>query len=112
MSSNNMGNNNDLVTGLSDATVASLTAKWGMGGGTATSIIGWLSSNSVIAITGIVVTILGFILNGVFQWMREKRAREEHDLKKKLFELEFQKQQEEHELRMSLLKKGIFPKEQ
>lgn len=107
-----MKDNTEIISGISDATIASLTAKWGMGGGTLTSIFGWLSSNGAAIFIGIIITIFGFILNGVFQWMREKRAREEHNLKKKLLELELRKQQEEHEVRMNLLKQGIIPKEQ
>lgn len=84
-----MSKTDDLMTSISDATIASMTAKWGMGGGTATSIFGWFTANNIAVIIGIIVTLAGFILNALFQYKREKRAKEEHDLRMKLLEMEY-----------------------
>lgn len=107
-----MNKQNELFSSISDATIASMTTKWGMGGGTVTSLFGWLSSNGAAILIGIIITVLGFILNATFQYLREKRAREEHNLRKKLVELEMRHQTEEHNLRMTLLQNGIIPEEQ
>ncbi len=58
---------------LNDIAIASMTTKYGMGGGVLTSIIGWLSSNEAVVIVGVVVTILGFVINLIFQIRRDKR---------------------------------------
>lgn len=79
----------DLLNKISDATIASLTTRWGMGGGTVTSLYGWLCSNGAAIFVGIVLTLLGFIINLVFQYARDKRSREEHKLKVMLLELEY-----------------------
>lgn len=58
-----------------EATVSSVASK-GMGGGSVASIIGWMSSNEGIALMGIIITILGFIINCIFQFRRDLRERE------------------------------------
>lgn len=73
-----------------DATLAAASAKWGMGGGTATSIFGCLSDNEMLVIAGVVTTIFGFVLNAYFQYKRDQRATEEHELRKKVLELQLQ----------------------
>lgn len=77
-----MKENTEIINGISDATIASLTAKWGMGGGTLTSIFGWLSSNGAAIFIGIVITILGFILNGVFSGCEKKEPEKNIILKR------------------------------
>ena len=58
-----------------EATVSSVASK-GMGGGSLASIIGWMSSNEGIALMGILITILGFIINCIFQFRRDLREKE------------------------------------
>lgn len=58
-----------------EATVASAASK-GMGGGTVTSVYGWITSNEMIALVGLTITILGFIVNCIFQYRRDRREQE------------------------------------
>jgi fucose permease len=44
-----------------------------MSGGAATSVFGWISSNEGIALIGLVITVLGFFVNFIFQLRRDKR---------------------------------------
>lgn len=60
-----------------EATVTSLASK-GMGGGATASIFGWITSNEAIAIVGVVITILGFVVNFIFQVRRDRREQELH----------------------------------
>lgn len=69
-----------------DASLANASVKWGMGGGSLTSIFGYLSSSDLLMIVGVITTALGFMVNLVFQYRRDVRAKEEHELKKKLLE--------------------------
>lgn len=71
---------------FSDALVAQSSVKWGMGGGALTSIMGSLSDNHMLVITGTVVTGLGFLVNLFYQYKRNKRAEEFHKLQKELLE--------------------------
>lgn len=71
---------------LTEIALISSSAKWGMGGGTVTSIFGCLSQNELLVFLGILTTIGGFVVNLVFQWRRDKRAKEEHELTKQLLE--------------------------
>ena len=58
-----------------EATVVSISSK-SMGGGATASVLGWLSSNEGIALIGISVTLLGFIVNLIFQIRRDRREQE------------------------------------
>lgn len=71
---------------LFDATVASLSTKIGMGGGTATSIFGCLTHSEALVVIGIITTLGGFILNWIFQRRRDKRSKELYDLRKQVLE--------------------------
>lgn len=77
-------------TELADASIASSSVKWGMGGGAATSIFGCLSNNDLLVILGIVTTFVGFCVNFYYQYKREARAKVESDLRKKLLEAQIQ----------------------
>jgi len=74
------------LTDYTDATLATVGAKWGMGGGAVTSIFGCLSQNDILVLIGIVTTALGFIANIYFQLRRDKRAAVEHELRKEILE--------------------------
>lgn len=60
-----------------EATVTSVASR-GMGGGAATSVLGWMTSHEGIALTGIAITVLGFAVNLVFQIRRDMREQELH----------------------------------
>lgn len=53
--------------------------------GALTSGLGWVTSNTVIAILGLAVAILGFLVNLYFQNKRDKREAQLHDAKMALF---------------------------
>lgn len=61
-----------------DAVVTSVASKT-MGGGATASVMGWLSSNEGIAITGLMLAIAGFIVNLIFQARRDYRERVLHE---------------------------------
>lgn len=71
----------DLIT---DGSLANTTAKYGMGGGAVTSIVGWLSSSEAVILIGVIVTILGFLINLMFQIRRDKRQQIKDELEKSL----------------------------
>lgn len=56
--------------------LASSIASKSMGGGAATSVLGWISSNEGIALIGLGITVAGFIVNFIFQFRRDKREAE------------------------------------
>jgi fucose permease len=56
--------------------IATSVASKSMGGGAATSILGWISSNEGIALIGLGITVAGFIVNFVFQFRRDRREAE------------------------------------
>ena len=89
---------------LNDLAIASMTTKYGMGGGVITSIVGWLSSNEAVVIIGIVVTLLGFIVNLIFQIKREKRQIKASLLEEELMKKEDQRKQALFEEQMKQLK--------
>lgn len=66
-----------------DITIASIASR-GMGGGTAATIFGWFMSNEVLAFTGVAITLLGFIINFIFQRRRDKREQAEFQMKVEL----------------------------
>ncbi len=82
------------IKDLTDASVANASVKWGMGGGSLTSIFGYLSSSDLLMFFGVVTTVMGFIVNLIYQYRRDKRATEEHELKKKILENQLKHEQE------------------
>lgn len=89
---------------INDIAIASMTTKYGMGGGVLTSLIGWLSSNEAVVIIGIIVTLLGFIINLIFQIKREKRQIKAALLEEELMKKEDQRKQALFEEQMKQLK--------
>ena len=81
------------IQDASDTIVASSSVKWGMGGGAATSIFGSFSNNDLLVIVGVVTTALGFVVNFYYQYRRNKRAEEEHQLQKELLEKQIQNEE-------------------
>lgn len=80
---------------ISDALIANSSVKWGMGGGAATSIFGSLSGNDVLVIIGTLTTALGFIVNLIYQYKRNKRAEEVNRLQKQLLEAQIANEQKD-----------------
>lgn len=78
---------------ITDATIANNSVKWGMGGGSLTSVFGYLSSSDLLMIVGVVTTALGFLVNLYFQYKRDARAKEEHELKKMLLQSQLEHEQ-------------------
>jgi hypothetical protein len=68
----------------SDSVIAQTSAKWGMGGGAATSIFGTISNDTLLVIIGVVTTILGFAVNFYYQRRRDKRAEALYKLQREL----------------------------
>lgn len=85
-------------------TVTSIATRWGMGGGTATSIFGWLTSNGAAVLIGILVTIAGFILNYWFQRRRDKREYEHIQFQQELALAEERRKQEIHQAQLDAIK--------
>ena len=77
-----------------DANLAHASVKWGMGGGSITSIFGYLSSSDVLMIMGVITTALGFLVNLYFQYRRDVRSKEEHELTTELLKAQIKHEQE------------------
>lgn len=92
---------------ISEAAVTSVATKWGMGGGTATSIFGWLTSNGAAVFIGIVVTIAGFLVNYWFQRRREKREIADMDFQHKLALEEERRKEEMHQAQLAAIKESL-----
>ena len=56
-----------------DATFSWIATKIGMAGGTLASVFGWFTSNGAAVFVGILITILGFVMNAWFQRRRDAR---------------------------------------
>lgn len=69
-------NASDSVNAL-EATVASVASKATSGGATA-SVIGFLTSNEGIALVGLMITIVGFVVNLIFKFRQDRRDQEFH----------------------------------
>ena len=87
----------DLAT---DTVVTSAATKWGMGGGTIAATFGWLTSNGVAVAIGILVTVLGFVINYIFQRRRDRREVEQKAFDRQLALAEEKRRQELHEAQL------------
>ena len=56
-----------------DAVSSWIATKIGMAGGTLASVFGWFTSNGAAVFVGILITILGFVMNAWFQRRRDAR---------------------------------------
>lgn len=83
-----------------DTVVTSVATKWGMGGGTIAATFGWLTSNGLAVAIGILVTVMGFIINYIFQRRRDHREVEQKALDRQLALAEEKRRQELHEAQM------------
>lgn len=69
-----------------------------MGGGTITTVIGYLSSSGFAVLIGIIVTILGFAFSMYFQNRQNTRNREKWEMEKNQIINEEKRKEEIHEL--------------
>lgn len=87
----------DLAT---DTVVVSVATKWGMGGGAIATAFGWFTHNGVAVAIGILVTVLGFIVNYIFQRRRDRREEEQKEFDRTLALAEEKRRQELHEAQL------------
>lgn len=89
---------------VAEQTVTSLATKWGMGGGTAASIYGWVTSSTGAVLIGVIVTILGFIINLIYQHKRNCREAEEVAFRRVLALAEEERRAEMHKAQLEAIK--------
>ena len=102
------------VTGvLSDPSFGGILTKWGMGGGTVTSAVGWLSRSGAAVFIGVVITVAGFIVNYLYQrrdysLKKSKELREQKlsELQEKKLIDENRRAEEIHQLTLKRLMEG------
>lgn len=102
-----MNRNNKPMANLDtavEATVSSVAMKYGMGGGTVATAIGWLSSSGAAVLIGIAVTVLGFLVNYIFQRRRDKREAKRAELQYELELSEERRRQEMHVAQLEALR--------
>lgn len=80
--------------------MTNVATKWGMGGGTLSSVYGWVASNEAVILIGLFVTIAGFVINLIYQRKRDRREADEAELRKKLQEAEDRRREELHKAQM------------
>lgn len=85
-----------------DTAMISLGSK-SMGGGTVTSVIGFLSSNGFAVLIGVTVTILGFICSIYFQRRRDARDKARWEQEKIQMQHEEERRIELHRLKIQQL---------
>lgn len=88
-----------------ETAVVSVATKLGMGGGSATSAFGWLTSNNTVVVVGLLVTVLGFMVSLFFQRRRDKRETRESEQKIAIARAEEKRKQELHLIQMKALKR-------
>lgn len=109
--STTMTTNEEIINHISDVTISSISSRWGMGGGTAISVFGWLTATDLAVIIGIVITVLGFVVNSIVQFRRDRRHEQEHNLEMSLLQLQIKQNEEIYQHRLKLLNNGITDKE-
>lgn len=81
----------------------SISNKIGLGGGFFTLMYGWLSDTSTAVFLGVLVTVIGFIMSLYFQRKKDRRERNEYEMKKQLLQEQAQREKELHDLRVKQL---------
>ena len=84
----------------------SISNKVGLGGGFFTLMYGWLSDTNTAVFLGVLVTIIGFIMSLYFQRKKDKRERNESEMRKQLLQEQAQREKEIHDLRVKQLLVG------
>lgn len=84
----------------------SISNKVGLGGGFFTLMYGWLSDTNTAVFLGVLVTVIGFIMSLYFQRKKDKRERNESEMRKQLLQEQAQREKEMHDLRVKQLLAG------
>lgn len=92
----------------SEAAISSIATKWGMTGGTITTILGWASSNSFAVFVGILATVLGFIVNYVYQRRRDLREETEAAFRREMEVADEARRIELHQAQLAALKHNLM----
>lgn len=92
-----------------EATVSSVATKVGMPGGVLYTVYGWLSSSAGAIVIGVLVTVLGFVVNFIYQKKRDAREDKEKELSRQLLLAEDARKQEIHVLQMRALQHQFMP---
>ena len=87
-----------------DATFSWIATKIGMGGGTLASIFGWFTSNGAAVFIGILITVLGFVMNAWFQRRRDAREEAEANLRREHQIMRELRLQELHQAQLEALR--------
>lgn len=87
-----------------EAVVTSVATRWGMGGGVLASAYGWLTSSAGAMLIGVVVTILGFVINAVYQQKRHRRETEEADFRRTIALAEERRRDDMHRAQLNAIK--------
>lgn len=93
----------DIKNNALDAAMISAGSK-GMGGGTITTIVGYLSSSGFAVLVGVLVTIIGFCFSIFFQRRQHIRNRDKWELEKHQMIAEENRKKELHELKVRQLR--------
>lgn len=86
-----------------EGVITATATRVGMGGGSLYSVYGWLTSNGAAVLIGILVTILGFIVNYIYQRRREKREIEQAKFLRELQVAEERRREELHQAQLAAL---------
>lgn len=100
----------EAITGSTDGLLAITVSKWGMSGGTVAAALGWLTSNGAAVLIGICVTVLGFVINYIFQRRRDRREAEQAKFSRELELAEEKRRQELHEVQLLVIRTKIDTK--
>lgn len=87
-----------------EAAVTSAATKWGMGGGSLAAVYGWLTSSGAAMLIGIIATILGFVINAIYQQKRHRRESEEADFRRLIALAEERRRDEMHKAQLAAIK--------
>ena len=82
------------------AGVATKSTVAGAGVGT----VGWLTSDRLVALGGLVVAILGFVVNALFRWLDRIDKRRQMQRQAERGRLEDERSKELHELKLKVLR--------
>lgn len=84
-----------------DETVgASISNRWGMGGGSLTLLYGWMTDASTAVFIGVIVTLAGFLMSFYFQRKRQIRELHEAALRRELLLKEEDRKEALHQARL------------
>lgn len=89
---------------VAEQTITNIATKGGMWGGTAATTYGWITSSAGAVLIGVVVTILGFVINLIYQHKRNRREAEEAAFRRVLALAEEERRSEMHKAQLEAIK--------